>query len=480
MYRRLTSKINLRKNWRAFSLFSTCSIGVYSYYSYCNYKYNDRKLIFNDFPIVDNKRFTDMNAVIQLLKQRLPDGAITTSIDIINSSINSQWSYLVDKPPTAIVYPSSTQEVVEIVKVAKEYKIPLICRSAGTSLEGQCSSERGGILIDFEENMNKIIDLHADDLDVVVQPGLKWMHLNEYLEENGQNLFFPLDPSPDAAVGGILNNGSSGTNSVLWGTARGEWFINATVVMADGSVMKTRQRSKKSSAGIDLLKLFVGSEGTLGIITELTLRLAPKLPTSVAIAPFNSVEDAGKVVTRVVQNGIRVNCAELLDDVAMKANNDSGIVSKRYEEKPHVFFKFAGQPVQMEDDARRTAEIVNEFNSTLHFAKSDSEAKELWDGRKWALTSAASMLENARVWTTDVCVPISKLPQIIKFIKQDTSSNGVVTSIVSHAADGNVHALMLFRNEEEKYKVEECVDRMINYAIDLEGTCTGMYRYSNV
>lgn len=237
--------------------------------------------------------------------------------------------------------------------------------------------------------------------------------------------------------------------------------------------MKTRQRAKKSSAGIDMTKMFTGAEGTLGVITELTLKLAPKVPTSVAIAPFDSIEDAAKGVAKVIQSGISVNCAELLDELSIIANNKSGTTNRQYEEKPHIFFKFAGTQAHMAEDAERTAKIVKDFGSHLEYAENDEEAKNLWEARKWGLANINAMVPESRIWTTDVCVPQSKLHTLVRQIKADTTEAGIYAPLLSHAADGNCHFLLAFKDENERKIVEHLVEKMIERAQALEGTCTG-------
>ncbi|TIB17592.1 hypothetical protein E3P92_01007 [Wallemia ichthyophaga] len=416
---------------------------------------------------------TPTPAIVDELKLKIGDEHVITRQDVIQSSVNSQWSYLVDAPPSIIVNPATTQDVVEIVNIARKHHIPLISRTAGTSLEGHCSAEHGGIMIDCEQRMAEILEIYPDDMQVRVQPGLKWVDLNEHLEEAGLSLFFPLDPSPGAAIGGMLSTNCSGTNACKYGSASsGNWFLNITVVLANGKVMKTRQRAKKSSAGIDLTKLFTGAEGTLGVITELTLKLAPKEPTSVAIAPFDTIEDAAKGVSKVIQSGISVNCAELLDDLSIIANNSSR-TTKQYAEKPHIFFKFVGTPAHMAEDADRTASIVREFGSHLEYAETDEEAKNLWEARKWGLANINAMVPESRIWTTDVCVPQSKLPALVRQIKADATQAGIYAPLLSHAADGNCHFLLAFKDDKERVIVEQLVEKMVERAQALDGTCTG-------
>lgn len=238
-----------------------------------------------------------------------------------------------------IVYPKSTEEVSGIAKICHERRIPMTAFSGGTSLEGHFAPTRGGVCIDFT-HMDKILKIHKEDLDVVVQPAVGWEHLNEVLEKDG--LFFPPDPGPGAMIGGMVGTGCSGTNAARYGTMR-EWVLSLTVVLADGTIIKTRQRPRKSSAGYDLTRMFIGSEGTLGLVTEATLKLAVKPASeSVAVSSFPSIKDAAEMVAEVIGKGIPIAAIEILDDVMMKCINTSGMTSRSWKEEPTLFFKFAG------------------------------------------------------------------------------------------------------------------------------------------
>ncbi|KAK4054700.1 D-lactate ferricytochrome c oxidoreductase [Microbotryomycetes sp. JL221] len=405
--------------------------------------------------------------------------------------------------PGAVLYPRSTEDVVKIVKLASKYGIPLIPYCAGTSLEGHAGAmeyasdtKTGRITalpeqsaprtvdqleaglawtLDFAENMNQIIAIHPDDLDIVVQPGISYDAINEELKDKGIPLFFPIDPAPGAQIGGMCGTGASGTNAVKYGTMRDN-VLNLTVVLANGEVIKTRQRAKKSSAGPDLGKLFIGSEGTLGIITEITLKLAPRLPTTVAVSSFPNIEAAAAAARDLVQQGISLACIELMDDVMVKAINKANSSDGRrtWPEKPSLFLKFAGNEGQMKSDIDRTRKITNaNQGSNFTFAKNESEADDIWHSRKIALWSAIDYVPGSKCWTTDVCVPISNFPTLIAESRADFDSEGITGPIVSHAGDGNYHALLLFRNLEERNKVDKLVHRMVERAQRLDGTCTG-------
>ncbi|KAG8816802.1 hypothetical protein FRC17_000175, partial [Serendipita sp. 399] len=313
-------------------------------------------------------------------------------------------SYHSEHLHSMIVRVLSTEDVVKVVNVARKYRIPVTAYSGGTSLEGHFSGYQGspgGICIDIS-GMNKILEIHEADSDVVVQAGVKWEDLNHDLADKGVQLFFPLDPGPGATIGGMISTGCSGTNAVRYGTAKGEWFLNITVVLPNGQVIKTRRRARKSSAGFDTTKLFIGAEGTLGIVTEgrttpnevamtkycpliATLRLTPKLPTSVAAAQFPDVASAVSAVTEVLQSplGAHIQCVELMDNHMMEAINHSGLSSQTYPEKDSLFFKFQGSPSSIAETSKLVKKIVQAHGSTkFTAARNDEEAAELWNHRK--------------------------------------------------------------------------------------------------
>ncbi|KAG8781374.1 hypothetical protein FRC16_002867 [Serendipita sp. 398] len=379
-----------------------------------------------------------------------------------------------------VVKAFTTEDVVKIVTLAKKYRIPLTPFSGGTSLEGHFggySDTLGGICLDMS-NMNKVIQINEDDGDMVVQSGIRWEDVNQTLEERGIPLFFPLDPGPGATIGGMIGTGCSGTNAVRYGTAKGEWFLNLTVVLPSGEVIKTRRRARKSSAGFDLTKLFIGAEGTLGIVTEATLRLTPKLPTSVAVAQFPSVESAVSAVTELLRSDMysHIQCVELLDVNMMEAINHAGQSNKTFAAKDSLFFKFQGSASSIKETSELVNKIVKRHGSTrFDFAKNSEEAEDLWHHRKVALWSTMAWVgdERARIWTTDVCVPPSKLPQLVAETKADIDEQGIISCVLGHVGDGNFHALLAFRDEKELEKVKDLVHRLVHRAILLDGTCTG-------
>ncbi|RAL04381.1 FAD-binding oxidoreductase [Aspergillus ibericus CBS 121593] len=402
------------------------------------------------------------------------DNVSTQNADLEMHSGSDWSSYTLkkDERPFLVLYPSTTEEVSKIMRVCHQRLIPVTPYSGGTSLEGHFAPTRGGVCIDFRR-MDRILRLHKRDLDVVVQPAVGWEELNEQLSQDG--LFFPPDPGPGAMIGGMIGTGCSGTNAYRYGTMR-DWVLSLTVVLADGTIIKTRQRPRKSSAGYDLTRLFIGSEGTLGLVTEATLKLTVKPKSqNVAVASFPTIQNAAECVTRVVEEGIPVAGLEILDDVQMKCINDSQSTSRHWKESPTIFFKFTGTPVGVKEQISMVQKIVSATaGRSFEFARGEDEMQELWSARKQALWSVMSMRRGPEdhVWTTDVAVPMSKLPEIIEATKHDMTQSGLLAGICGHVGDGNFHAIILF-NEAEKATAEAVVHRMVKRAVELEGTVTG-------
>lgn len=374
--------------------------------------------------------------------------------------------------PFCIVKPGSTEDVSGIMKICHKRRIPVVGYSGGTSLEGHFASTHGGVCIDFSR-MDQILQLHKDDLDVVVQPAVGWELLNETLGEQG--LFFPPDPGPGAMIGGMVGTGCSGTNAYRYGTMK-DWVLSLTVVLADGTIVKTKQRPRKSSAGYDLTRTFIGSEGTLGLVTEAVLKVTPKPQnTSVAVTTFPDIRSAADCVFRVVGAGVPIAAVEILDDVQMKCINDVGSTSREWKEVPTLFFKFAGTPSSVKEHIAIVKDHAKKAGSkTFEFARNKEEGDELWEARKEALWSvmAQKKEDSDHVWTTDVAVPISRLPDIIDETKADISKSGLTGAIVGHVGDGNFHAIILY-NDKEHDVVDDLVHNMVKRAIEMEGTATG-------
>ncbi|WWC93158.1 uncharacterized protein L201_008125 [Kwoniella dendrophila CBS 6074] len=420
----------------------------------------------------------EIDKVVELLKQKLTkgDNQVSTNPDELLSHGVSANTYHAAAIPNVVVYAESTEDVSEVMKLANEYRVPVTPFSGGTSLEGHITCPYGGICVDLSR-MDKLLELHEEDGDAVVQAGCQWEAINEELKERGLNMFFPLDPGPSACIGGMMATGCSGTNAVRYGTAKGEWFLNATIVLPNGEIIKTRQRSRKSSAGYDLTKLFIGAEGTLGIVTEATIRLAPILPTRVAVCGFPGVEEAVSAVGEVINRGVPMQCVELCDTLMMEAIGKFGNVTMELPSKDSIFFKFQGSnPESIESNVKIVEEISRKFGgSNLLFAKNDKESDELWQARKSAHWSAMALVEGSTCYSTDVCVPVSNLPKLVKQTKEDLKENGIVGPILGHVGDGNFHCALIFKADVpgEFEKVDAAAHRMVKRAIALQGTCTG-------
>lgn len=349
----------------------------------------------------------------------------------------------------------------------------MIPYAGGTSLEANFSAPYGGMSIDLAF-MDRIVALHADDMDVVVQPSIQWMELNRRIKDSG--LFFPVDPGPTAKIGGMVGTSCSGTNAVRYGTMK-EWVVNLTVVLADGTVIKTRRRPRKSSAGYGLTGLFVGSEGTLGIVTEVTLKLAVIPPeTTVGVVTFATIREAATAAARVVRAGVPVAAVEIMDDVQMSVVNRAGATSKIWKEVPTLFFKFSGTKAGVRDNIQTVKAIVKaNGGSDFDFAADEKAAQTLWSARKEALWSMLSLRQTGNeVWSTDVAVPLSRLADIIEISKKEMDELGLFASILGHIGDGNFHESILYdqQNPTERAAVERCVDQMVNRALEMDGTCT--------
>ncbi|KAJ4475788.1 FAD-linked oxidase-like protein, partial [Lentinula aciculospora] len=419
----------------------------------------------------------EIKVSIEKLKQAFPEeGRVTTDPNVLNEHGSSDNSYHPTSPHAVVVRALSTEDVVQIVKIASECKVPMVVYSGATSLEGHYSGvSPGSICIDMS-GMDKILEIHEADSDLICQAGAQWEDINQTLKDKGIPLFFPLDPGPGATIGGMVGTGCSGTNAVRYGTAKAEWFLNLTVVLPNGEVIKTRRRARKSSVGFDTTKLFIGAEGTLGIVTEATLRLAPRLPTKVAMAQFKNVEQAVNAVQDILNSpyGPHIQCVELLDDHMMHAINVAGISTRPLPVRDTLFFKIQGDHYAIKLAAKTVQAIVKEHGSDrFEFAGTEQEAEDLWQNRKYALTSTMGAHPGTRCWTTDVCVPVSKLPELVYETKKDLAQAGLRSTIVGHVGDGNFHALILFENDEELPKVTDAVHRLVHRALDLDGTCTG-------
>ncbi|THW44739.1 FAD-binding domain-containing protein [Aureobasidium pullulans] len=427
-----------------------------------------------DQPPVYAKR-AEMEKAIEEVRTKLGEDSITTDDDDLHRHGYSEWSTInVDVLPIAVVYPKSTEEVSEIAKICYKRKIPIVPYSGGSSLEGNFSAPYGGFCIDFAF-MDKILALHDDDLDVVVQPAIGWMKLNEDISHSG--LFFPVDPGPSAMIGGMTGTNCSGTNAVRYGTMKDN-VLNLTVVLADGTIIKTKRRPRKSSAGYNLTGMFIGSEGTLGIVTEITLKLQV-IPqeTSVAVVTFPTIRDAASAASKIIKAGIPIGAMEIMDEVQMSVVNKSKSTKKVWREVPTMFFKFSGTKAGVKENVGLVKDLSKQCKSIdFEFTADADEQKKLWSARKESLWSMLSLRKgDEEVWSTDVAVPLSRLPDIIEVSKREMDELGIFSSALGHVGDGNFHECIMYngKDPEEKKKVEECVTRMVDRALEMEGTCTG-------
>jgi D-lactate dehydrogenase (cytochrome) len=380
-------------------------------------------------------------------------------------------TWIAPQPPDAVVFPNSTEEVAEIVRICAEHGVPVIAYGVGTSLEGHVNAPGGGVSIDMS-GMSRVLAVHAEDLDCVVEAGITRKRLNEELRDQG--LFFPIDPGADATLGGMAATRASGTNAVRYGTMR-ENVINLTAVMPDGSVVKTAHRAKKSSAGYDLTRLLVGSEGTLGVITELTLRLHG-IPEAIAggVCPFDSVEGACNATILTIQTGLPVARIELLDTLQVKACN---LYSKLgLKETPTLFVEFHGTEASVAEQSERFGEIARDCGGgDFVWATRPEDRSRLWQARHDVFWACFTLRPGAKLLSTDVCVPISRLADCVTETEADIAETGLIAPIVGHVGDGNFHLSILVDMEDpaEVERTEALVGRLNLRAIAMDGTCTG-------
>lgn len=373
--------------------------------------------------------------------------------------------------PDAVVFAQSTEEVAAAVALCNQYKVPLIPYGTGTSLEGHILALSGGLSIDLLQ-MNRVIAVHAQDLTVTVQPGVTRKQLNTEIKDTG--LFFPIDPGADASIGGMAATRASGTNAVRYGTMR-ENVLGLTVVTAEGKIIKTGTRAKKSSAGYDLTRLFVGSEGTLGIITEVTLKLYPQPESiSAAVCSFNDIASAVNTVIVTMQMGVPVARVEFLDENGVKAINKHDKLS--LPEKPLLLFEFHGSEHGVKEQAEVVQEIAREHGAIgFEWATRPEDRSRLWQARHNAYFALLQLRPGCRAISTDCCVPISHLAEILLATKADCEQQQLIHSIIGHVGDGNFHVQMMVDPNDpvDIARAEGVNARMVERAIAMDGTCTG-------
>jgi D-lactate dehydrogenase (cytochrome) len=380
-------------------------------------------------------------------------------------------TWLPNQPPDAVIYPETTEEVVEIVNRCRETGTPIIAFGAGSSLEGHLNAPFGGISLDFNR-MKRVLNVNSEDMDCEVEAGITRKELNHHLHNTG--LFFPVDPGADATLGGMAATRASGTNAVRYGTMR-DCVLNLTAVMADGSVVKTGGRARKSSAGYDLTRLLVGSEGTLGIITGLTVRLYGLPETILAAAcPFTTLDGACRTVTMAIQLGLGLARIELLDPLQVRAVNAYSKLA--LPETPMLFLEFHGTRAGAVEQVEMFRELAEaEGGGPLDWAERTEDRNRLWQARHDAYWAGLGLRPGAKALATDVCVPVSRLADCVTETYADIEELGLIAPIVGHVGDGNFHVLPLIdmENPNEIRAVEEFNERLVSRALAMGGTCTG-------
>lgn len=426
------------------------------------------------------------NAPAQATKtEKIPDKFIASLADIVGKknvstamAIRDQHghdeSYHSNSPPEVVLFPQSVDQVSRIAALCNDNEIPLIPFGSGTGLEGGINAVKGGVCVDLSK-MNQILAVHPEDFDCTVESGVTRMTLNSYLRDTG--LWFPIDPGADASLCGMCATSASGTNAVRYGTMR-ENVLNLEVVLADGRVINTAgegRRTKKTSAGYNMTNLFVGSEGTLGIITKATLKLFGIPEAAVAaICHFPDVQSAVDTTVQVLQAGIQMARIEFLDEVSIDAVNKFNKMDMKVA--PSLFLEFTGSPSSLDEQASVVAELCAMNNgSDFKWAKDADERNHLWKARHDILYACMALKPGSKPYSTDVCVPISKLPEIITRSKEEIQKSGVCGPIVGHVGDGNFHVFFPvdLNDKEELHKVHEVSEKMALMSLEMNGTCTG-------
>ncbi|TPW33567.1 FAD-binding protein [Martelella alba] len=407
--------------------------------------------------------------VISILKQRFGEKLQTG--EAFRTQHSHSTTYLPAQLPDAVLFCEASEDVKEAVKICAEHKVPMIPFGTGSSLEGQVNAPNGGISVDLSR-MNRILEVNAEDLDCRVEPGVTREQLNEYLRDTG--LFFPIDPGANASIGGMASTRASGTNAVRYGTMK-DMVLSLTVVTADGEEIRTARRAKKSSAGYDLTRLFVGAEGTLGIITSITLRLAG-IPEKIGggVCSFPDLESACNAVIMTIQMGIPVARIELLDDMQVRACNAYSNLD--FPEQPLLLVEFHGSEASVAMQSELFGEIASECGSDDFKWTADAEERNrLWKARHNAYWAGRALAPELAGFSTDVCVPISRLAECVMETQADLKQEGFLAPIVGHAGDGNFHLLLMFNDKDadEIARVEAFTDRLAKRALAMDGTCTG-------
>lgn len=398
-------------------------------------------------------------------------GSDLTTVTAIRERHGQDESWHPGLAPDAVAFANSTEQVAEIVKICAKHGVPMIPFGTGTSLEGHINALAGGVSIDLSK-MDRILRVSPADLDVTVQAGVTRKQLNEHIRDSG--LFFPIDPGANASIGGMTATRASGTNAVRYGTMR-ENVLALTVVLADGRVIRTSRRAKKSSAGYDLTRLFVGSEGTLGVITEITLRLYG-IPESIAsaVCSFATLDGAVDTVIQTIQAGIPIARIELADDVQIDAINKYSKLDLPVRDT--LFLEFHGTPNGVKEQAELVQALASENGGGgFAWATKPEDRSKLWQARHDAAYAGMMLRPGCRGWATDVCVPISRLAECIRETKADLANCPIPAPLVGHVGDGNFHLVFIVdpENPAELAEAERLNDRLIMRALAMDGTCTG-------
>ena len=392
-----------------------------------------------------------------------------------SKSIREQHSHTMtiheSELPDGVLFASNKNDVSDAVKICNDFRCPIIPFGVGSSFEGHVNAPFGGLSINLN-NMNEILNVYQDDLLVTVQPGVTREQLNTHLRDTG--LFFPIDPGANASIGGMSSTRASGTNAVRYGTMKDN-VVSIEAVMPNGEIIKTSNKAKKSSAGYDLTRLLVGSEGTLGIITEITLKLygIPEVIAGGRVS-FTSIKDAADTVITTIQSGIPVARIELLDAIQVKACNLYSKLS--LPEEPLLLLEFHGSKKSVDEQSELFGEIALEFGgNNYEWTSNNEERNKLWKARHDAYWAARSYMPGTEMYSTDVCVPISRLSECIVETVKDLNDNDLIGPIASHAGDGNFHVAVMLdtNNENEVSKLGPFLDRLSDRAIKMDGTCTG-------
>jgi D-lactate dehydrogenase (cytochrome) len=410
-----------------------------------------------------------VKAVVAELAAKFGNRLVTSQAVREQHANTTTW--IENQPPDAVVFPQTTPDVQDIVRICAAHRMPVIAFGTGTSLEGHVNAPYGGVSIDFRD-MNRVLAVHSQDLDCVIEPGITRKQLNEHLRDQG--LFFPLDPGADASLGGMAATRCSGTNAVRYGTMKDN-VLALKVVLPNGELMTTARRAKKSSAGYDLTRLMVGSEGTLGVITELTLKLSG-IPEAISggVCPFPSVEAACNAAIATIQSGIPVARIELLDELQVKATN---LYSRlKLPELPVLFVEFHGSPAGVAEQSERFGEIAKDLGGgPFEWATKPEDRTRLWQARHDAYWAGRGLRPGLQAVATDVCVPISRLAECVVETQRDITERNLVAPILGHVGDGNFHLTLLVDTADpaEMKSAKILCERLVERALAMDGTCTG-------